>query len=88
MNEKLINQKAAEYAHPLYAQMREALACPNEADLAEAFKEGAKFTSEYIRKDIMRLLTNIPHSEEYVDPDWYSGELDIILDKIDELLNE
>lgn len=53
MNEKSINQKAVEYARPLYAEMRKALACPNEADLAEAYKKG-------FRDCLQNIVTNVP----------------------------
>lgn len=57
-----------------------------------SFIAGAEFGKNEVLKRVkhrlMVLLTNIPHSEEYVDPDWYTGEIDIVIDEINKLLKE
>lgn len=56
----------------------------------KSFIAGAEFGKnealKRVKRRLMALLTNIPHSEEYVDPNWYTGEIDIVIDEINKLL--
>jgi len=58
----------------------------------KSFIAGAEFGKnealKRVKRRLMALLTNIPHSEEYVDPNWYTGEIDIVIDEINKLLKE
>lgn len=56
LNEKFANEKAEEYARKLYAEMQDAMAYPNEADLAEAYRKGFNDSRQSV-------IDNIPDLE-------------------------
>ena len=57
-----------------------------------SFIAGAEFGKNEALKGVRlllrTLLTNIPHSEEHVDPDWYTKEINLVIDEINKLLRK
>ena len=58
----------------------------------KSFIAGAEFGKNEalkgVRLRLRTLLTNIPHSEEHVDPDWYTKEINLVIDEINKLLRK